>query len=186
MGIHALCLPGHKGLLGPQGSGSLILSPDLYADTLMEGGSGFNSLDEAMPEESPERYEAGTLATPAIAGLREGIRFLSEVGIEAVEERASELCQLMRERLEALSGVAVYAPRHRGSILLFSCGIPSDVVGAELDKRGICVRAGFHCAALAHRTLETPADGAVRVSTGFFNRPSDADALWKAMKEILK
>ena len=187
MGIDALCLPGHKGLLGPQGCGALILGADLSADTLVEGGSGMNSLDEAMPEESPERYEAGTLPTPAIAGLLEGLRFLSDTGIDTVARRENELCQRMMDRLTSIDGITVFAPMAEGNILLFaSSRVPSDVLGAELDRRGICVRTGFHCAALAHRTLETPAQGAVRVSPGFFNRCSDADALWKAVREIVK
>lgn len=187
MQIDALCLPGHKGLMGVQGSGCLILGQDIYAETLMEGGSGLNSLDEAMPEESPERYEAGTLPTPAIAGLCEGLKFVREVGTETIFQHETALCEKMRQRLESLGGVTVLAPRSKGGILLFYArGIPSDVLGTELDKRGICVRSGFHCAALAHRSLETPADGAVRISPGYFNRVSDADALWRAMKEILK
>ena len=187
MGIDALCLPGHKGLLGPQGCGALILGADLSADTLVEGGSGMNSLDEAMPEESPERYEAGTLPTPAIAGLLEGLRFLSDTGIDTVARRENELCQRMMDRLTSIDGITVFAPKAEGNILLFaSSRVPSDVLGAELDRRGICVRTGFHCAALAHRTLETPAQGAVRVSPGFFNRGSDADALWRAVREIVK
>ena len=187
MGIDALCLPGHKGLMGVQGSGCLIFGEDVYAETLMEGGSGLNSLDEAMPEESPERYEAGTLPTPAIAGLCEGVRFVSEVGVETISLHESELGDRIKERLQSLNRVRLLAPMHSGGIvLLYAEGIPSDVLGRELDKRGICVRTGFHCAALAHRTLETPSDGAVRVSAGYFNRTSDADALWKAMKEILR
>ena len=187
MGINALCLPGHKGLMGVQGSGCLILGEEIYADTLMEGGSGLNSLDEIMPEESPERYEAGTLPTPAIAGLCEGVRFVSEVGVEEILARENEQGARMKERLQNLGRVRLLAPAYSGGILLFYAeGIPSDVLGRELDNRGICVRSGFHCAALAHRTLETPSDGAVRVSAGYFNRASDADALWKAMKDILR
>ena len=187
MNIDALCLPGHKGLMGVQGSGALLLGEDVYAEPLMEGGSGLNSLDEAMPEESPERYEAGTLPTPAIAGLCEGLRFVEEVGLDAISSHEAVLCHLMKERLESLKRVTVLAPKSEGGILLFYAdGVPADVMGAELDQRGICVRSGFHCAALAHRTLETPAEGAVRVSPGYFNRPSDADALWKAVREILK
>ena len=186
MQIDALCLPGHKGLMGVQGSGCLLLGEDVYADTLMEGGSGLNSLDEAMPEDSPERYEAGTLPTPAIVGLREGVRFLGEVGIDSVSKRETELCELIKERLMGVTGITVAVPDVKGSTVLFhSTRVPADVFGAELDRRGICVRSGFHCAALGHRTLETPANGAVRISVGYFNKPSDVDALWKAVKEIL-
>ncbi len=185
--IDALCLPGHKGLFGVQGSGALLLGEGIYADTLTEGGSGFNSLDEAMPEESPERYEAGTLPTPALAGLCEGLKFLKEVGIQTVAERENELCRQMKERLLGMSGIELSVPWAEGGILLLSSPrIPSDVLGTELDRRGICVRSGFHCAALAHRTLESPGGGAVRVSTGYFNRVTDADALWRALRDILK
>lgn len=184
--IDALCLPGHKGLFGAQGCGALLLGEGIYADTLMEGGSGLNSLDEAMPDESPERYEAGTLPTPSIAALCEGVKFLREVGIENVSSRENELCLLMRDRLSDLRGIELSSPHDEGGILLFtSPRIPSDALGAELDRRGICVRSGFHCAALAHRTLESPGGGAVRASLGYFNRPSDADALRRALREIL-
>ena len=184
--IDALCLPGHKGLFGAQGCGALLLGEGIYADTLMEGGSGLNSLDEAMPDESPERYEAGTLPTPSIAGLCEGIKFLRDVGIENVSRRENELCALMRDRISGLRGVELLSPKADGGILLLaSPRIPSDALGAELDRRGICVRSGFHCAALAHRTLESPGGGAVRVSLGYFNRPSDADALRRALREIV-
>ena len=185
--IDALCLPGHKGLFGVQGCGALILGDGIYADTLTEGGSGLNSLDEAMPEESPERYEAGTLPTPALAGLCEGLKFLKEVGIENVSKHENGICTLMKERLESMRGIELAVPHAEGGILLLSSPrIPADVLGAELDRRGICVRSGFHCTALAHRTLESPGGGAVRVSTGYFNRPTDADALWRALREILK
>ena len=184
--IDALCLPGHKGLFGAQGCGALLLGEGIYADTLMEGGSGLNSLDEAMPDESPERYEAGTLPTPSIAGLCEGIKFLRDVGIENVSRRENELCAFMRDRISDLRGVELLSPKADGGILLLaSPRIPSDALGAELDRRGICVRSGFHCAALAHRTLESPGGGAVRVSVGYFNRPSDADALRRALREIV-
>ncbi len=186
MKVDALCLPGHKGLFGVQGSGALLLGENIYAEPLMEGGSGLNSLDEAMPDEAPERYEAGTLPTPAIVGLCEGIRFIDEIGLESISEHENTLCELIEERLRSLKRITPLAPQAAGGILLFYVnGIPADVVGSELDKRGICVRSGFHCAALAHRTLETPAEGAVRVSLGYFNRRSDADALWRAMREIL-
>jgi len=83
-GIDALCVPGHKGLWGPQGTGMLLLRRGLVADTLMEGGSGVDSLEGDMPQSSPERYEAGTLSAPLIAGLCEGIRCVERVGIEAI------------------------------------------------------------------------------------------------------
>lgn len=186
MHIDALCAPGHKGLLGIQGSGFLLLGTERYGSTLLEGGSGVNSLDEAMPEEAPERYEAGTLPTPAIAGLGEGIRTVKSIGLDTVAEKEQMLNDLLLDRLESLHGITVCTPHAHGAILLFhSPRIPADQFGAELDRRGICVRSGFHCAALAHRTLRTPANGAVRISPGYFNTKADMDAVWRAIREIL-
>ena len=187
MRIDALCAPGHKGLFGVQGSGFVLLGEDLYADTLLEGGSGVNSLDEAMPDEAPERYEAGTLPTPAIAGLCEGVRAIKEIGLDAIAEREHMLCGQLLERLSSLRGIQISVPHARGPVVLFhSPRLPADRIGAELDRRGICVRTGFHCAALAHRTLRSPADGAVRVSPGYYNTKADIDALWRALREILE
>ncbi|MBE6632708.1 MAG: aminotransferase class V-fold PLP-dependent enzyme [Ruminococcaceae bacterium] len=185
MGIHALCAPGHKGLFGLQGSGFLLLGDGIRADTLMEGGSGVHSLDEAMPEDPPERYEAGTPATPAIAGLCAGIRTVRSIGQDNIAKTEAHFNRLLEERLADLRNIRVICPHLKGSILLLHAPrIPSEILGQELDRRGICVRAGFHCAALAHRTLGTVADGAVRISPGYRSERSDADAVWKALKEI--
>lgn len=185
MSISALCAPGHKGLWGPQGSGFLLLGDGVYLDTLMEGGSGYNSLEGSMPEESPERYEAGTLPTPAIAGLCEGIREVRRVGIEQIAKHEREMNAYLQERLLALPNVTVYAPHHIGSVLLFHIdGASADVVGQALDRHGICVRAGYHCSALGHATLQTPTGGAVRVSPSLFTTKKHMDALVKAIREI--
>lgn len=185
MGIDALCAPGHKGLWGPQGSGFLLLREGLVADTLTEGGSGMRSLEGSMPESAPERYEAGTLATPAIVGLSEGIRILNQIGMEAVAKKEAALVARLRERLSDLPGVTLYAPQYEGGILLFNIdGIPAENVGNALNRMGFCVRSGYHCAALGHRTLETPEGGAVRVSPGWFNTLRQINALADAIREI--
>lgn len=186
MGIDALCIPSHKGLFGVQGCGALLLREGLTCNTLVEGGSGAYSLDPFMPEESPERYEAGTLPTPAIASLCEGVRFLDKVGLEAISEAENHTAELIKERLLPLPGITVFTPSASGPTVLFhSDALPADRIASELDRRGICVRAGFHCAALAHKTLATPSDGAVRISTSFFSSPRHADALLLALREIL-
>lgn len=182
MGITALCLPGHKGLLGPQGTGMLILGKGVVLDTLMEGGNGLESLSGEMGEDSPERYEAGTLQTPAIAGLRAGLDYVRSVGVEAIQAHELELGRRLREGLMALPRVKIYAPHRVGAVTLFSVeGYTSEEVGRLLDGEGICVRAGFHCSALGHRTLGTPEDGAVRVSLGWFSRKRDVEALLRAV-----
>ena len=187
MQIDALCAPGHKGLLGPQGSGFFLLREGLSADTLTEGGSGYNSLDGNMPKESPERYEAGTLPTPAIAGLCEGIRAVRRYGVENIGRHERDLNAFLQAHLSKLPRVKVYAPHHIGSVLLFNIeGISADVVGQALDKRGICVRCGYHCSALGHATLGTPAGGAVRVSPGIFTTRAEMQALLGAVEELCK
>jgi len=187
MQIDALCVPGHKGLLGPQGSGLLLLSKNLTADTLMEGGSGVYSLEKSMPGVPPERYEAGTLPTPAIAGLCEGIRCVERIGLATISQKETSLNRYLQQRLQSIRGVRVYVPHLVGSVLLFNLyGIPADALGDALNKRGICVRSGYHCTALGHKTLGTPEGGAVRVSPGFWNQKSDMDALAAAVSEIAR
>ena len=185
--IDVLCAPGHKGLLGAQGSGFFILRDGLYADTLIEGGSGFHSMDIQMPQELPERYEAGTLPTPAIAGLCEGVKEVQRIGIEAIHAHEVSLNRQLQERLLQMPDITIYLPQSIGSILLFNAnGIPAEQMGQELNKRGFCVRAGLHCAPLAHKTLNTPIGGAVRISPGIFNTPAQIESLANAIWEILR
>ncbi len=181
--IDVLCLPGHKGLMGPQGTGMLILGKGVTLDTLMEGGNGMDSLRGEMSEDAPERYEAGTLQTPAIAGLRAGMEFVGSVGIEAIREHERALGVGLRDRLMEIPKVTVYAPYREGGVVLFSvAGYTSEEVGQRLDREGICVRSGFHCSALGHRTLGTPDGGAVRVSFGWGSRERDGEAVLRVVK----
>ena len=185
MNIDLLCVPGHKGLLGPQGTGMLILGKNVHPDTLMEGGNGMDSLQGEMSEDAPERYEPGTLQTPAIAGLRAGLEFVETTGVEAIGDREKRLGARLRDKLLTLPKVTVYAPRHEGGVVLFSVdGYTSEEIGRILDAAGICVRTGFHCTALGHRTLRTPEDGAVRASLGWFSGERDTDALYKVLRKL--
>ena len=185
MNISALCIPSHKGLYGPQGAGIIALGRGISLDTLVEGGNGVNSLDGEMPDFSPERYEAGTLPTPAIAGLCEGIKAVRAMGISAIAEQEASLFELARECLCNISGISLYAPGFKGPTILFNLkGFSSEALAHELNKYGICVRGGFHCSALAHKTLKTPQSGAVRVSFGAFNQTRDVDTLVKALSKL--
>lgn len=186
MQIDALCAPGHKGLWGPQGCGVLILGEGIVADTLIEGGSGYNSLEGNMPTEVPERYEAGTLPTPAIAGLLEGVRELRRLGLTHIHSHECILTARLREHLIRMPKVTLYAPHHEGSVLLFSLqDISADRAGTFLNERGFCVRTGFHCAALAHATLGTPSSGAIRVSPSLFNTAAQIDSFADTLRELL-
>lgn len=190
MNIDILCLPSHKGLYGPQGCGAMLLSDGISPKELLFGGSGVNSLSPYMPDEPPEKYEAGTLPTPSIAGLCEGIKFIRDLGVENIARHEKALWEYAYERLLSLGKIKIYASNHSGSILLFNIlGVKSEKVGELLSDMGICVRCGYHCSPLAHATLDTHQDccgGAIRVSLGVFNTKSDIDALADAVGEIIK
>ena len=185
MQIDALAVPGHKSLYGIQGCGALLLSERVLPRTLIEGGSGFASLSPQMPDEPPERFEAGTLPTPAIAALLCGVKSL-QGQLEQIHERERLLFVSARDRLSDLRGIRLYAPEHEGAVLLFSfSGIPSSSLAQALSERGICLRAGLHCAPLAHKALGTPEVGALRISFGRYNTLGDIDTLCRALSELV-
>lgn len=187
MNISALCAPSHKGLYGIQGGGLIILGKDVSLNTLIEGGNGVNSLEAYMPDFSPERYESGTLSTPTIAGLCEGLRTVNSIGINTIANMEAELFLSARENLGNINGINLYAPSFVGPVLLFNKdGFSSEELARELDKSGICVRGGFHCSALGHKTLLTPEHGAVRISFGIFNTKNDIDSLAIALNKLKK
>ncbi len=182
-GIDALCIAGHKGLFGIQGCGAVIFSDRFKGEmarklrTFAEGGNGVDSLEGHMPALLPERLEAGTLPTPAIAGLLEGIRTVKKLGLNHIREHEQTLYRRLRERLCNDERIEVYCPHvNYGQTLLFNLkGISSVRVADYLDGEGVCVRAGFHCCPLGHKLLKTGRDGAVRVSFGAFNTLKEVD-----------
>lgn len=187
----ALCAPGHKGLYGPQGCGFAVFSKRYLGEggrmlrTLIQGGSGVDSAAVRMPDFLPERMEAGTIPAPLLAGLTAGIRAVERVGIETIRAHEIALFERMRERLSERKRIRMYRPNHAGSVLLFSVdGMGSEEVAALLDDEGICVRAGLHCAPLAHRTLCTPKDGAVRVSFSMYNTEEEVDRCCELLERM--
>ena len=187
MHIDALCLPGHKGLLGPMGVGMLMLGEHITLDTLIEGGNGVDSLRGDMGDDAPERYEAGTLPAPCIAGLRAGLQYIKQVGIDEIFHHEQTLGGYVVEALANMPHVKVYAPNHRGGVVLFSVsGMSSEEAGGVLDAGGFCLRPGFHCSALGHTTLGTPSGGALRGSFGYLNTKKEAEALVLAVRHLQK
>lgn len=185
--IDVLCMPAHKGLYAPQGLGIMILGDSVSLDTLIEGGNGVNSLDLDMGTLSPERYEGGTLCTPAIAGLCESLDFLSGIGYKHINAHEVRLWEQAYEQLVDIKGIKIHDEQHRGSVLLFSAeGIDADDLGGELSRRGFCLRTGYHCAPLAHRSLGTPEGGALRASFGLFNTTDEVDSLCDTLREIIE
>ncbi len=185
--IDFLSAPGHKGLYGVQGSAFVAINSDTPLDTLIEGGNGIYSLTPDMPDFAPERYEVGTLPLPAIAGLHEGIKEVQNRGINAISEHERTLFRRLRDGLLNIRGANVYLPELEGSTLLFNInGFSAERIGAYLDEQNICVRAGFHCSALAHTALGTQNTAAVRTSFGIFNTEKDIDRLLSVLRKVEK
>lgn len=183
MRIDALCVPGHKGLYGTQGCGMMICGEDFFGDTFVEGGGGINSLDRSMPDFLPERYEAGTLPTPCIAGLDEGMKFVMNQGIDYIREKEEYLFSEVYRRLKNDSRIKLYSD---SSILLFNIqGMTPSETARRLDSAGVCVRSGFHCSPLGHRSVGTDDEGAVRVSFGVFNTKKEAIEFCDTVSRII-
>ena len=183
-GISALCVPGHKGLNGFPGVGLLILGKDVKPKPLVYGGAGIRSLEEDMPSDLPERLEPGTLPLPAIAALLAGIRGIRAVGQERIALRERELSRLF---VRGLGGIPDFrtAGETDGNVvsILHREKTPSEV-GEILAQYGICVRTGYHCAPIAHRTLGTEKDGTVRVSFSASNSEKDVERILNVLGEI--
>ncbi len=178
MGIDLLAAPGHKGLLGPQGTGFLYVRAGLKLSPLIYGGTGGNSHSELPPEEMPERLEAGTLNTPGLAGLAAGLRFIAQEGIDRIRAHESELLAELIAGLRKIDGLELYGPtdpRVHGGALSFNLrGRDPAEVGFLLDhEHGVQTRVGLHCAPDAHRSIGTYPRGTVRMSPGYFNTLED-------------
>ncbi|MBP1994607.1 cysteine desulfurase family protein [Paenibacillus eucommiae] len=189
MNIDMLAFPGHKGLLGPQGTGGLYLHPDLELDVLLHGGTGSKSEDIDQPNVRPDRYEAGTQNTVGIAGLNEGIKFVLQETVEKIHARELLLTRKLMEGLMGINGLTILGPawdQPRTGIVAFNIKeTDSSELAFILDQSfKIAVRSGYHCTPLSHATAGTMATGAVRVSPGYFTTDDEVDALIAAMKEI--
>ncbi|MCD4689446.1 MAG: aminotransferase class V-fold PLP-dependent enzyme [Desulfuromonadaceae bacterium] len=190
MGIDLLAAAGHKGLLGPAGTGFLYLVEGLQPTPLIYGGTGGNSASPLMPEELPERLECGTLNTQALAGLQAGIDFVRSHGLEQIRRHKSALLEQLFFGLSRLPGIRIHGPSQvqpQGGLLSFSlAGQDPSEIGFLLDvEYDICIRTGLHCAPDAHRNIGTLPAGTLRVSPGLFNTAADIDALLRAMDRIL-
>lgn len=178
----AFAAPAHKALFGIMGLGFCIFK-SAPSETLIEGGSGSESMSIHMPERLPERLEAGTVALPAICALGAGAKYLNYIGVATVADRIERLCKHMEERLDAIKGIRLYGAKH--GIVSFNASEKSpEYISRELDKNGICTRSGLHCAPLAHKTLGTLDGGTVRASLSYFNTEKEIDAFYKVLRNI--
>ena len=183
LGAAFIAMPGHKSLFGPQGTGLLLCGAPVRP--LLEGGSGSDSRDRRMPELLPDRLEAGTHNMPGIAGLRLGLRFVERMGTANILERERKLMQMAADRLRLLPRVRLHRAENEDlqtGVLSFTVrGQTPEETAELLANGGFCVRAGLHCAPLAHETAGST--GTVRLSFSVFNRPEQVEALYRFMKE---
>lgn len=187
LGAAALVCSGHKGLLGPPGIGVLLLAPGFVVEPLVRGGTGSLSESEEMPENLPDRLEAGTPNGVGAVGLGAACSWLRRHSVHAVEDHARRLLGRLAPGLAETGKVTLYgwngeAP-HTGVLSFEVHGVDSGDLAARLDREhGICVRAGLHCAPAAHRRIGTYPDGTIRVGVGPFNTEADIDALVHAVR----
>ena len=188
LGAEFICVPGHKGLLGPQGTGVLLCREN--GRPLMAGGTGSESRNQAMPEFLPDRLEAGTHNIPGIAGLMAGAEYVRSHGAANIGAHERALMRRMARQLENVPGLEVFEAADdaaQAGVLSVRHGrIGSEELGAELGRRGVCVRAGLHCAPLAHETAGTLETGTVRLSFSPFNTPREIDAAAQQLKAAVK
>lgn len=192
MGLDVVCFTGHKGLMGPQGTGGMAVAEGVDVRPWAEGGSGVHSFERRHPLEWPTRLEAGTLNAHGLAGLAAGIAFIEKNGGPAAAgAREHALARRLYEGVGGVPGVTVYggwavSPERCGSIVAFNVdGLDSAEVADALSSGwGIACRAGAHCAPLMHRALGTERQGSVRLSCGWFNTEEEIDAAVAAVREI--
>lgn len=180
LGADFIAAPGHKGLLGPQGTGILLCGRQ--PQPLIAGGTGTNSALQTMPEELPERAEAGTLNVPGIAGLNAGMAYVQSVGTENIfhrQRRAAEICTRDLHRF----GYQVFSGDHQAGTVSFVPNADCETFAQRLADRGIAVRAGLHCAPLAHESAGTLESGTVRISFGHDASLFCTDALRSALEK---
>lgn len=192
LGASFIAMPGHKGLYGPQGTG-LLLCGDTTVKTLLEGGTGSLSAQMNMPDFLPDRLEAGTHNVSGVAGLLEGMKFIKKRGTQAILEHERTLLLAAVRGLSRIPGIRVFStPRtdcQSGVLSIQFSGRDCEEAGQALGERGICVRAGLHCAPLAHKTAGTFDEGTVRISFSAFNTLQEVNLLIfeaKRLSERLK
>ena len=190
--LSAMTVPGHKGLLGPQGIGLALLAPDFakQLNPFIVGGTGSASDSEEQPEYMPDRFESGTSNMPGIYGLEASLGFIEETGIDALRKHEIELTKRFIEGLKKVKGIRIVGPedldKHVGVVSIDCLEQDNAEVAYVLEtKYGILTRCGLHCAPNAHKTLGTFPQGVIRFSLSWFNKEEDIDAAVKAVSEIL-
>jgi cysteine desulfurase family protein len=189
MHIDLLAFPGHKGLLGPTGTGALYVAPRVKVGAWREGGTGGDSASPTQPAEFPYYLEGGTPNVLGVAGLAAGIQHVQEQGLATIHAHEVALTERLWRRLDELDGFEVFGhrdfARHVGTLSFRSQALPAAELGGILDQAfDIAVRPGLHCAPYVHKAIGSYPDGLVRVSPGPFSTEADIDRLADALMEI--
>jgi len=190
-GLSALCVPGHKGLLGPSGIGAMLMSEEFAKalNPIVAGGTGSASDSEYLPDYLPDRFESGTPNLPGIYGWEAALEFVENTGVEALREHEMALCRRFLDGLETMEGVALCGTkdvnRRVGVISVDFLREDNAEAAFRLETEfGILTRCGLHCAPSAHKTLDTFPRGTVRFSPGFANCEADVDAALAAIQAV--
>ena len=189
MNIDVLCFTGHKGLMGPQGTGGLCIRPGVELRPLLRGGTGIHSYDREQPQAYPARLEAGTLNTHGIAGLHAALKFIEKQTVQAIGAHERALMRRFYDGVQDLDGVTVYGDFSRSeraavvalNIRDYDSAEVADALFADYD---IATRAGAHCAPRMHEALGTVQQGAVRFSFSYFNTENEVDTAIAAVREL--
>ena len=189
MQVDVLCFTGHKGLLGPQGTGGMYVREGLAIRPLKSGGSGVQTYSKTHPREMPTALEAGTLNGHGIAGLRAAVEYIEKTGLDNIRAKEQELMWRFYEGVKEIPGVTVYGDFHsreRCAIVSLNIGDydSSEVSDALLTEYGISTRPGGHCAPLMHEALGTVEQGAVRFSFAHSNTEEEVDIAINAVREL--
>ncbi len=191
LNLAALCFTGHKALQGPQGTGGIVWRPDFAQKCLplVEGGTGSRSHEEHQPDVLPDKFESGTPNLPGLAGLGAALEWLETEGIDKVRRREESLGERLLEGLKELPGVSLYGSSEmEGRLPVFTLNLKNfdnDALACELARRwGIETRPGIHCAPLAHQTLGSFPQGALRLSPGYFNTEEEIEVCLEALREL--
>lgn len=191
-GIDILCCAGHKGLMGPTGTGIMIINSNISLNSFIEGGTGSNSASAEQPDVLPDKFESGTPNVSGIIGLSQAMDFINKNGVSKIYEHEVTMLRYLQKNLQNNDKVLLYTDffdkkLRLAPILSFNIkNMHSEAVAESLSDLGIAVRAGLHCAPLAHRKFGTDETGTVRISPSIFTKKTDVDFLIKSIRKIAK
>lgn len=189
-GADLVAFTGHKGLLGPQGTGGLWIAEGVEVRPLLTGGTGGDSMKREMPPSLPDRLEAGTANAPGLAGLAAGCRFLLDEGVARIHEREAALKRRLRDGLAAVASVRVLSPAAPDGVAIVtvvSDRVDPATLAERLDRDfGVCTRPGLHCAPEVHRLLGTSETGALRFSLGWATAEEEVDHVLEAVDSLVR